>query len=340
MMKKFGMIVGLIAVLMCAPAVAWAETSSVRVDAQEVPVNGNWCEYKMSEGEYVYCPIVIEDNGRLDVSVQINFEGHHYVGLLDQNYEVVRRDSVNGKGEAAPTIVNYSYYLKAGTYYVREESENGCQGKFKVKATFEKSTAEDANTNISFQTALPYTEPQVSGFLSSRGKGGSWPESLPESSQNFMDYYMLEAKTGTYDVQVTGADPDSSFECIIYDAAYQEILREYNPAYFSVDLKDGTYYFCVLSDDRIAGDYNLQINPPEEEPEPEIAIPKIEIAVGETTELTTNSSSDNISWGSTDPSVIVVSNTGTVMGLKSGTAWAAGIPTDGSPIILYQISVQ
>lgn len=43
---------------------------------------------------------------------------------------------------------------------------------------------------------------------------------------------------------------------------------------------------------RIAGDYNLQINPPEEEPEPEIAIPKIEIAVGETKELTTDSSSD------------------------------------------------
>ena len=60
---------------------------------------------------------------------------------------------------------------------------------------------------------------------------------------------------------------------------------------------------------RIAGDYNLQINPPEEEPEPEIAIPKIEIAVGETKELTTDSSSDRI-------------------------------PTGGSPIILYQILVQ
>ena len=94
---------------------------------------------------------------------------------------------------------------------------------------------------------------------------------------------------------------------------------------------------------RLSGGTALQIgyqNPPEEEPEPEIAIPKIEIAVGETTELTTDSSSDNISWGSTDPSVIVVSNTGTVMGLKSGTAWVAGIPTDGSPIILYQILVQ
>ena len=95
MMKKFGMIVGLIAVLMCAPAVAWAEASSVRVDAQEVPVNGNWFEYKMAEGEYVYCPIVIEDNGRLDVSVQINFEGSHYVGQPE-----------------SPPMAHRSYYIR------------------------------------------------------------------------------------------------------------------------------------------------------------------------------------------------------------------------------------
>ena len=126
MMKKFGMIVGLIAVLMCAPAVAWAEASSVRVDAQEVPVNGNWFEYKMAEGEYVYCPMVIEDNGRLDVSVQINFEGSHYVCFLDKNYEVIKREPIDGKGAASPTIINYSYYLTAGTYYVRAESWNGC----------------------------------------------------------------------------------------------------------------------------------------------------------------------------------------------------------------------
>ena len=37
----------LIAVLMCVPEMAWAEASSVRVDAQEVPVNGNWYEYKI-----------------------------------------------------------------------------------------------------------------------------------------------------------------------------------------------------------------------------------------------------------------------------------------------------
>ena len=70
---------------------------------------------------------------------------------------------------------------------------------------------------------------------------------------------------------------------------------------------------------RIAGDYNLQINPPEEEPEPEIAIPKIEIAVN---------------YGIKE---MYCFNRQRV---KSGTAWASGIPTDGSPIILYQILVQ
>ena len=61
-----GMIIGNRALV---PEMAWAVGSSLP-DAQEVPVNGNWYKYKISEGEYVYCPIVIKDNGRLDVSVQ------------------------------------------------------------------------------------------------------------------------------------------------------------------------------------------------------------------------------------------------------------------------------
>ena len=148
----------------------------------------------MAEGEYVYCPIVIEDNGRLDVSVQINFEGYHYVGLLDQNYEVIKREFMDGKGAASPTIINYSYYLTPGTYYVRVESYNGSQGFFKIKATFEKSTVEDENTNINFQTALPYIEPQVSGFLSSLKSGGMGSGQLPERSQNFADYESGQTK--------------------------------------------------------------------------------------------------------------------------------------------------
>ena len=38
---------------MCVPEMAWAEASSVRVDAQEVPVNGNWYSIKFQKNIYI-----------------------------------------------------------------------------------------------------------------------------------------------------------------------------------------------------------------------------------------------------------------------------------------------
>ena len=230
--------------------------------------------------------------------------------------------------------------MTAGNYYVRVESRNECQGKFQVKAVFTESATDDENLNTSFQKAVLYTEPQVTGFLSSGTDGGFYPEKLPERSQNFQDYYRLDAAEGNYNIQVTGADPDSSFACIVYDAGYQEISREYDPASFSLELKDGTYYVCVISSGNIAGDYILKINIPEEEKEPEPAISKLEMAVGETVELKSDNTSGDINWGSTDSSIIAVSKGGTAMGLNTGTVWVAGIPADGSSMILYQITVQ
>ena len=96
------------------------------------------------------------------------------------------------------------------------ESRNECQGKFQVKAVFTESATDDENLNISFQKAVLYTEPQVTGFLSSGTDGGFYPEKLPERSQNFQDYYRLDAAEGNYNIQVTGANPDSSFAYLIY----------------------------------------------------------------------------------------------------------------------------
>ena len=81
-------------------------------------------------------------------------------------------------------------------------------------------------------------------------------------------------------------------------------------------------------------------NDAEEEKEPEPAISKLEMAVGETVELKSDNTSGDINWGSTDSSIIAVSKGGTAMGLNTGTVWVAGIPADGSSMILYQITVQ
>ena len=340
MLNKNWKILLFVIAFICSPIVVRAQGDIVRVDAEKVPLDGNWHDYELKVDEYVYCPLTLKSNGKLDVSIQTNFKNTHYVYLLDQNYETICYDSISGEGEAAPQIQNYSYDLTAGNYYVRVESWNECQGKFQVKAVFTESATDDENLNTSFQKAVLYTEPQVTGFLSSGTDGGFYPEKLPERSQNFQDYYRLDAAEGNYNIQVTGADPDSSFACIVYDAGYQEISREYDPASFSLELKDGTYYVCVISSGNIAGDYILKINIPEEEKEPEPAISKLEMAVGETVELKSDNTSGDINWGSTDSSIIAVSKGGTAMGLNTGTVWVAGIPADGSSMILYQITVQ
>ena len=128
-----------------------------------------------------------------------------------------------------------------------------------------ESTAKDENKNTDFQNALLYTDPQVTGFLSSGNNGGDWAEKLPEGSQNFEDYYKLEVKEGTYNIRVTGADPEGSFECVIYDSGYMEMMHEYQPTSFSADLKDGIYYVKVVSSGQKAGDYILRINNSEED---------------------------------------------------------------------------
>ena len=223
MLNKNWKILLFIIAFICSPIVVRAQGDIVRVDAEEVPLDGNWHDYELKVDEYVYCPLTLMSNGKLDVSIQTNFKATHYVYLLDQNYETICYDSISGNGEAAPQVQNYSYDLTAGNYYVRVESRNECQGKFQVKAVFTESATDDENLNTSFQKAVLYTEPQVTGFLSSGTDGGFYAEKLPERSQNFQDYYRLDAAEGNYNIQVTGANPDSSFACIVYDAGYQEI---------------------------------------------------------------------------------------------------------------------
>mgnify|MGYP004504031915 FL=1 len=265
MKKIVGKMLILTIALLCTPITVMAQENTVRVDAEEVLPDGKWQDYNLGVNEYVYCPIVLESNGRLDVSVQTNFINSHYVYLLDENYETIAYNAISGQGEAAPQTQNYSYDLAEGEYYIRVESWNECQGKFRIKAEFLESTAKDENKNTDFQNALLYKDPQVTGFLSSGNNGGDWAEKLPEGSQNFEDYYKLEAKEGTYNIRVTGADPEGSFECVIYDSGYMEMMHEYQPTSFSADLKDGIYYVKVVSSGQKAGDYILRINNSEED---------------------------------------------------------------------------
>lgn len=325
----------------------YGNENTVRVDQEAVALDKNWHDYTLKSNEYAYCPVTVKDNGRLDISVQTYLSGNPYVYLLDENYENINYKSVQGAGEASPVIVNFSYDVTAGQYYIRVESRSDqCSGRFQVKAGFTESSVEDKNKNIDFQSAVDYTAPQMTGFLSSKDTGEWYADSLPENSQNFRDYYKLDAKSDTYEIQVTGADPTSSFQCIVYDARYQEIAHQYQADPFCVDLTEETYYFCVQSDSSIAGDYILKVEAQtgeadqKEQENFETQIQEVTIKVGESHLLTDDNTEGNMKWGCTNSAVAAVAQNGTVIGLKTGSTWIAGISEEGKQTLLYKVTVE
>ena len=96
MKKIVGKMLILTIALLCTPITVMAQENTVRVDAEEVLPDGKWQDYNLGVNEYVYCPIVLESNGRLDVSVQTNFINSHYVYLLDENYETIAYNAISG----------------------------------------------------------------------------------------------------------------------------------------------------------------------------------------------------------------------------------------------------
>lgn len=239
-----------------------ADEKPVRTDCEEVPQDKEWHDYTLQENEYAYCPIILEENGRLHVSVQTCFDNTHYVYLLDENYETVNYDCVYGAGEASPVVTNFCYDLTPGTYYVRVESWNDCSGLFRIKTYHTASMAPSPDSGESMETAVPYAPTDITGFLSSGTNGESWAESLPEESQNLSDYYLYEADGGTYAILLTTTDPDSRISCEIYDSTYQQVGNaiysgDKNAA---VELDQASYYFRIKSEGGLCGDYHLQID--------------------------------------------------------------------------------
>lgn len=241
-----------------------ASGNATQADCTPVEANGEWQDYTLEKDTYAYCPLTLESNGHLDLSFLTTFDSLHYVTLLDPNYEKVNSTSIDGAGSASPKTVEYSYDLTAGTYYARVESWNGCHGLFRLKADFTPSRAPEPDGGSDFGSAVPYQPSDITGFLSSSNQGGWLPDPLPEKSQNMEDYYRFDARKGTYDIQLTTLNPDASIICKIYNSSYLQIDGTIREPSASVELNDETYYFCVISNGSLCGDYHLQIDPSEE----------------------------------------------------------------------------
>lgn len=336
-----------------APLSAAAAALPARVDCAQVPLDGEWHDYELEKGVYAWCPLQLEGNGRLDLSVQTSFEtdGPYYIALLDKNCEPVCRTSQSSNGAADPTVWTAAYDLTAGQYYVRVESWNDVCGPFRVKAGFVPSRGEE-QTGATFETAVELPYPETRGFLSSKLTDAFYAEALPEGSQNFSDCFIINAETDTFHFSVTPVDPDSDLGLSIYDAGYQQVTREYNNPDFSIDLTAGLYYLCVEADGHLCGDYVLKMDwagragsPPEATDHgvdiADEALNNLSVSVGASCSLDNGETEKlNLHWGSTDPHVAVVSQEGMLIGVSEGVAYIAAVADDGSAAMIWRVAVQ
>ena len=325
------------------PAIVQAQDEATRVDLQAVTVDGSWNNYQLNINTYAYCPITLEENGHLDVSVQSYFSSLHYIYLLDKDYATVGYTSVYGKGAASPVTTDFSYDLTAGQYYIRMESRNDCSGPFSVKASFTPSSVANPEGGNSFQTAAPCNDAPVNGFLSSDVINDWSSTILANGSQNCADYYVYQVESdGSYTVHLSPINPDARITCEIFDSFYQSVSKMYYPGVESYDLKAGTYYFCVASNDTLCGDYLLQIDAPDmpaESAAGEVLAAQSEEYSIHTGESVALGNGTPLTWGSSNPQIAVVSQDGVVFGMSVGTVWVSAIDTATSSMKLYQITV-
>lgn len=345
MRKRILAVLLLIAALLPVSTAA-AQEEIARVDGAAVTLDGEWQDYQLDGNTYVYCPVVLDANGRLALSVQTCFDDSHYVRLLDANYEVVEESSVSGAGPADPKVTRFTDDLSAGTYYVRVESWNGCRGLFRIMATFIPSVATETGAGDAFADAIPFSAPEACGFLSSRVQSGWMGDPLPEASQDFCDIYVLEAAADRYAIRLIPVEVDSTFQCAVYDASYSVVESGYSNPELTLDLKAGTYYVRVEPSGSQAGDYRLLIegesaaqaaSQPADAPAQADSWESVVLAVGKFSQL--SAAGDSVHWGCTNPQVAIVSADGMVIGISAGSAWVAAVPDDFTPTELYFVTV-
>ena len=197
-----------------------------------------------------------------------------------------------------------------------------------------------------FETAQALEPGEIRGFLSSRSDDAFYGNALPEASQNFRDYYLLETGGGEYEITLTAVERNSAFDCTVYDADLRACAQVCDNPQFSVELEAGRYYLCVENPQRAGGDYLLRVEAvggivPTGAAQGASGDFDGTVAVGESARLLPGRvEADACWWGSTDPGVVAVSRDGEIRGVSAGEARVAAIPMDGSAAVLFSIAVR
>ena len=244
----------LIIVLVCIIKVDCSTASAaddIAVYKSQLNLDGNWVNYNLKEHEYHYIPIKTTSSGTLLITFR-TFCSANYVTILDSNLKEI--DSYEYRyfpygSLASPAFVEYKLDLEAGEYYVRYEYWNS-EGKYGVKARFEKASINESEDNNSFLNAMNIgLNKKYAGFLSIQDEFDFYKFSVSKR-QKYTINYMSTNGNGIF--RLFDSDFKSIEERWIYDSetkTYEKVLTA-GVYYISFERANGT------------GTYNFKISEP------------------------------------------------------------------------------
>ena len=218
----------LLAALMCGWALA---DETVRIDHENVALDGEWVDGEMRPNEYHYFPFTIAEAGKLTARVQTYYANAHFE-LLDADLIPWAGVYISGS-QGAPDTEDMVYYLDPGEYYLRSDGDSAMRGDFRIKLMFDEYACDETDGNDDYHgaTALANGE-TMSGVLTERDE---------------YDYYSFALESESQPYLTIHSESDGQQIAVIYDGDMVEIQTIYDLKTYAANLElaAGTYYIAI-----------------------------------------------------------------------------------------------
>lgn len=218
-MKK--LICLLLAALMCGWALA---DETVRIDHENMVLDGEWVDGEMLPNEYHYFPFTIAKTGKLTARVQTYYANAHFE-LLDADLIPWAGVYISGS-KGAPDTEDMVHYL-------RSDGDSAMRGDFRIKLMFDEYACDETDASDDYHGAAALANGKtMSGVLTERDE---------------YDYYSFALESESQPYLTIHSESDGQQIAVIYDGDMVEIQTIYDLKTYAenLELAAGTYSIAI-----------------------------------------------------------------------------------------------
>lgn len=208
----------LLAALMCGWALA---DETVRIDHENVVLDGEWVDGDMRPNEYHYFPFTIAEAGKLTARVQTYYANAHFE-LLDADLIPWAGVYISGSQGVLDTE-DMVYYLDPGEYYLRSDGDSAMRGDFRIKLMFDEYDCDETDASDDYHGATALANGKtMSGVLTERDE---------------YDYYSFALESESQPYLTIHSESDGQQIAVIYDGDMVKIQTIYDLKTYAANLE-------------------------------------------------------------------------------------------------------